>query len=339
MKGVDNISRHTDTEGRYLALDSGKTGCRVALIVDGLRVASARMPGLGTVADRGAPVRLEAGLEQVLERLRLEGQVDVVGVGMAGVFESWGNAPAIASIIQRVTGAERVVLTSDVVSTYCGVLGFEPGVVVAAGTGTVALAVAEDGSHARVDGWGYLLGDEGSGFVVGRAGLRSALRAHDGRGGSEVLRELAAERYGSLGRLAGGVHADENPSRLVAAFAPDVAVAARMGDAEAERIWERAAGDVARTAVAAARRVLEPGKVVNVSWSGGLFAERELLLAPFRREVVGMLPGARLVEPPGDALDGAGRLAATPVGGVLEPLLYRSAGSPSRGNAMQTSRR
>ena len=60
------------------------------------------------------------------------------------------------------------------------------------------LAIDGEGGCHRADGWGHLLGDDGSGFAVGRAGLASAMRAVDGRGGSRPLLERALARFGSV---------------------------------------------------------------------------------------------------------------------------------------------
>ena len=87
----------------------------------------------------------------------------------------------------------------------------------AAGTGTVC--VARRGERcAKVDGWGALLGDAGSGFAIGRAGLDPALRHADGRGGSEALLGAAERRYAPLPELseriygAAGAHAARSPA-------------------------------------------------------------------------------------------------------------------------------
>ncbi|MYS50866.1 ATPase, partial [Streptomyces sp. SID6013] len=80
---------------------------------------------------------------------------------------------------------------SDAVTAHAGALGGRAGVVLAIGTGSVAVGIGADGTYARVDGWGPLLGDDGSGARIGTAGLRAALRAHDGRGPATALLDAA----------------------------------------------------------------------------------------------------------------------------------------------------
>ena len=88
---------------------------------------------------------------------------------------------------------------------HAGALDGEPGVVLIAGTGVVALAIGADGALRTADGWGPWLGDEGGGAWIGAAGLRTALRAHDGRGRSTTLLDAARARFGA-GDLARAAH-------------------------------------------------------------------------------------------------------------------------------------
>lgn len=297
--------------GAILALDLGKTGCRAALFEGGERVSESVVPADGTASDPGGTEGALATLRRAVEALeRRPAQSGYVCAGLAGIFERWEAAPRIASRLRESLGAERTLVTSDVLTSYCGALGgVGPGAVIAAGTGAVALAIGDDGGYARADGWGYLLGDEGGGYAVGRAGLASALRAHDGRGGSQELLRRARERFGTVEGLAGRVHGAQNPARVVASFAAEAAAAARDGDAEACRIWAEAGQALAKTLAAAAGSA--PG-CEAVSWTGGLFSVGDLLREPFERRVAELLPGARLAPPAGDALYGAALLAEAP---------------------------
>ncbi len=295
---------------RVLAFDVGKSGCRVALFVDGVRIVEAQQPGPRGLADRtGATDAADAMLAAARE-LGAD-PVDGIAVGLAGLTQA-PHAPAVlAEHLLGPLGADRLVAASDMTTSHLGALAGGAGVVVAAGTGAVALAVADTGTHHRVDGWGYLLGDAGSGHAIGRAGLDAALRCHDGRGGSQRLRSLAQQRFGSLDDLPRLVHGSDNPPRTIAAFARDVASAAHEGDDTARALWVEAGRDLAVTAAAAARALA--GEVlageVLVSTVGGLFDAGTLLTEPFETELSRLAPRARLVAPAGDALDGAHRMA------------------------------
>ncbi|HUH08243.1 MAG TPA: BadF/BadG/BcrA/BcrD ATPase family protein [Egibacteraceae bacterium] len=316
---------------RVLGFDVGQTGSRAALFDGPERVATSVQMGCRTIVDSDGLSCLSRIVAGVAADLGLASErVDVASIGLTGIAQCWSQAPGIADAIRDALAVDRVIVTSDMVSWHAGALHHRPGVVVAAGTGAVAMAVGPTGESAHCDGWGYLLGDDGGGQWIGRAGLVSALRSYDGRAGSTLLQRLAERRYGGLEDLPAVIHGAENPAGAMAAFAEDVAQAAREGDADAQRIWSRAGHELAATATAAARRVFQRGETVLVSYAGSLFQAEELLMEPFRRELARLVPLARLTEPAGDALDGARHLAMSEIHSPYERLLLRVTSSGRR---------
>jgi glucosamine kinase len=350
--------------GACLVVDAGRTRCRAALYAgDGDRpVGRADGPGLPGVADGDGSARpFAAALSRLVGGLSLPARpLDAVCVGMTGVLRPGPAAAAVAEAVQALLPARRVLVTSDVVTGYCGAVGLGPGVVVAAGSGMIALAAGPLGV-ARVDGWGYLLGDAGSGFEIGRRGLAAALRAHDGRGGSALLAEFAMEVFGPLDGVVEAVYGAGNPVGAVAAFAAKVAEAARRGDPHAAGIWADAATEVADTALAAAARALGPapaaaiggqgrdgaprpgavaggeslldgqvlvdgepggGGQATLSWTGGLFDAADLLLEPVLARIAAARPELAARPPLGSALVGGYRLTTAPPGHPLLELVH-----------------
>jgi glucosamine kinase len=350
--------------GACLVVDAGRTRCRAALYAgDGDRpVGRADGPGLPGVADGdGSASPFAATLSRLVGGLSLPARpLDAVCVGMTGVLRPGPAAAAVAEAVRALLPARRVLVTSDVVTGYCGAVGLGPGVVVAAGSGMIALAAGPLGV-ARVDGWGYLLGDAGSGFEIGRRGLAAALRAHDGRGGSALLAEFAMEVFGPLDGVVEAVYGAGNPVGAVAAFAAKVAEAARRGDPHATGIWADAATEVADTALAAAARALGPapaaaiggqgrdgaprpgavaggeslldgqvlvdgepggGGQATLSWTGGLFDAADLLLEPVLARIAAARPELAARPPLGSALVGGYRLTTAPPGHPLLELVH-----------------
>lgn len=306
-----------------VAIDAGKSHTRAARFVDAVRVATARGPGVDHIASPGGADRVAASLAATLARLPAGPAPDRVCAGSTGLMLPSRYASGYADVVADVTGAAHVSVTSDVVTTFVGALGLRTGAVIAAGTGAIALGVGEQ-RHTQVDGWGYLVGDAGSGFDIGRQGLVAALRHLDGRGGSAALAAAAASRFGTATEIADAVSAAEIPPRLVAAFSRDVAAVAHAGDPVARRIWQDAALALAETAVAAVVGAELPSDGAVVAWNGGLFDEEELLLRPFLDALRARLPAVDAHPPDGDALDGAYRLAAADDRWhPLLPLLHR----------------
>src|SRR5271166_3055499 len=282
-----------------LAVDLGKTSCRAT--AHGRRAESAGAPGLA------APGGLRAAEAAILAVARELGPVDEVIVGAAGALVAPDAARALGVALLASLRVKRVAVTSDAVIAHAGALDGKPGVVLIAGTGVVALSIGADGALRTADGWGPWLGDEGGGAWIGAAGLRAALRAHDGRGPSTTLLDTARARFGAP---------ETWPAQLtngaaLASFAPDVLAA--QGDAAARAIVSAAAEALAATA-----RAIGDGPVAMV---GGLSRFEAL------RARLNLVPAA------GDALDGALRLGA-----IHEPHVIRvqAAAAPHGLDALAT---
>jgi len=103
---------------------------------------------------------------------------DVVCGGFAGAGRAEG-LQFYRDCLTALLPQARVIIETDAFITYIGALGVRPGVLLIAGTGSIALARTNDGSMIRAGGWGPVFSDEGSGFWIGREAIREALRAHD----------------------------------------------------------------------------------------------------------------------------------------------------------------
>ena len=312
-----------------LGVDVGKGGCRARWSASGTGGGLGVGPGVPHIAEPGAP---EAIATAIAVAARAAGSpssgIDTVCAGVTGLLEARDVAPRLAVLLLDALCAGCAVVTGDVVTSHAGALAGAAGVVVAAGTGSVALGVDPSGRHAKVDGLGYILGDQGSGFAVGRRGLASALRHHDGRGGSAALAALAERMYGRLDRLAASVYASENRPAAVARFAPAVAEAARSGDADAIAIWRDAADELAGTATAALDRLQWSEEPVPLSWTGRLFDAADVLWEPFVESLTARAPRLALQPPRGDSLSGALYLARHRGAVLHRDLLHIESRSP-----------
>ena len=160
-----------------------------------------------------------------------------VCAGVAGAGQP-AEQEALADRLRRVLGNDadsvHVQVVHDASIAQDAAFGSESGLVVIAGTGSVVFARARDGTTRRIGGWGHLLGDEGSGYAVGRAGLQAVADAFDG-GPDTSLRARVAEQYDVDERdaLIHWVYQDEFALQNVA---PLVIQAAADGDSVASEI-------------------------------------------------------------------------------------------------------
>jgi len=226
--------------------------------------------------------------------------------------------------IARATGANEVWLTGDAVVAHAGALPAGHGVVMVVGTGIACLAVDGPSGQAKwVDGDGFLLGDNGASFWMGRHGIAAALASADGRGGPTSLLAAAVERFGPIATLAATLHAQARPVNEIAQFAAVVQEHAGAGDSIAGQIVTSAsreivasvraaasimtASDLAPTPVAILGRAAAPGTVLREALERALAHEKALTL----------------VEPAGSPLEGACALAAadtaTPYDRLITP--------------------
>ena len=153
-----------------LCVDGGQTGTRTQLRCGGVPVAEGSYPGV--VNDRPQIPQLAAF---VLDALRtVDRPCPTISVGSSGLADD-ADPDELLSLVHA-AGVRHVLLAHDSTTGYLCAVGDQPGVVVAAGTGVVTLAVGTD-AVARVDGWGYLIGDAGSGYWIGRAALDAVMGA------------------------------------------------------------------------------------------------------------------------------------------------------------------
>ncbi|MCT2591393.1 ATPase [Streptomyces sp. N2-109] len=342
------------THDWVMGVDSGGSGLRTALArvsADGLPETVGRRASREPVRTGGSGIDAGHLLEQLLPAAHglLADAAGGAGTGAGTAADAAADAPGNARIaavcvgaagmatlgeelravlptaLRESLGVRRLALAADAVTAYAGALGERPGVVVAAGTGMIALGT-DLRSWRRVDGWGHLLGDCGSGAWIGRAGLEAALRAHDGRtGGSAALLRRAERLLGPAGGLPGALYPRTDRAAVLASFAPEVARCAVDGadgppDPVAADILRRAAAEIASSAAAACPPADAAGQgdqAPAVALTGGLFRTGEALLGPLREEFAAQLPHARAAVPAGDPLDGALLIAARLAAGSL----------------------
>jgi len=162
-----------------LAVDGGQTGLRAGLATDGRVRLTAEVPGLAYAAGRPVDVVTERVLAAWHELRRP--QVSTICLGLTTLLGPPAAHQELADRLFAALPAARVLITADAVTAHAGAFGGRPGVVLAAGTGSIALGVAGADAIRQVDGWGYLCGDAGGGLWIGSRGLDAALRGFDGR--------------------------------------------------------------------------------------------------------------------------------------------------------------
>jgi len=292
---------------RYvIGIDAGGTKT-VGLLADetGKVLREARGGGANLVAH--GELDVEKSLYQVFDALDAPEPPSAVCVGIAGVDRPEAQQ-IILGVLRRLGLRRSVRVVND---AYVALVAGAPekiGIVVVAGTGSIAYGVDATGKSARSGGWGYLLGDEGSAFWLGHAAVRQGIRAADGRGPETSLFRRICEEVG-VDHPSGLVKwfYDQELSRTrVAQLAGLVQEAADQGDEAARSLLDQAAQHLARAARAVARQLTFEAPFALVL-SGGAFKACPSLCP--RVEASLDLPLARVVRLDVEPANGAVRLA------------------------------
>jgi len=312
------VSLHAPHRGDvslYVGLDLGGSGTRAALVdADGRLLASGTaqtgLVGAGAAGRRHLARALDAALASIAPRVGAERCS--VFAGTRGLSIPGRRESLMLQLSTRFAGAE-VRVSNDALIALWGALAGRQGVAVLAGTGSIALARSEDGREGRAGGWGHLLGDEGSGYWLGREALAAYLRTVEGREQEGALSTLVGSAVGqrSVTDAIAWLHSGDQQVTRVAALAPLVSEAAQAGDHTALDILRRAGQALADQAGAAARQVWDasPPQDLPVACCGGIWSAGPPLSEPFAFSLRAHLPEARITQPRLPPVGGAVLLA------------------------------
>ncbi len=301
-----------------LGLDGGGSKTVVALADrDGAVVALRRGPGL----DPYGNARWREDLARLVEDIGTgDGGLDRAVLGLSCHAESAATSADQTACARRLFTVPVDTL-NDVHVAFEGALAGEAGALALAGTGSMVWAGDGRGLHRRSGGWGDLIGDEGSGYWLGRKALTETTRVLDGRSRSTAFADAMLESIGiDGGDLIGWVSGLEHRRAAIAALAVTVDALAAAGDPTAHRLMGRAAEHLAEQVEAVWRLVGSPGPLVW-SYAGGLFSSLHL-----RRHMIERLgePRAPQLPPVGGALLVAARRAGWATDGRWRARLARS---------------
>jgi N-acetylglucosamine kinase-like BadF-type ATPase len=293
-----------------LGVDAGGTKTSIIVAEGDAVVARATGPGAKMRSGKGlacATVIAEIARRALAERGRLRADVLVAGVAGAGRDS---EREELRQGFRTEDFADRIVVVGDTEIALAAAFQDRPGIVVTAGTGSMAVGRDPSGRLHRAGGYGWQMGDEGSGYAIGRAALGAVGRAADGRSPRTTLTELLlrATRSETMDRLVQWAAAAGAPE--VAALAPQVFEAQKQNDTVANGIIDYAARELA----ALVTRLLphfgaDERAHVDVATNGGLLfpdgALYRLLATKLAEE-----PRLRLMPERLDAATGAIHLAA-----------------------------
>ncbi|MCI0714619.1 MAG: hypothetical protein L0154_30975 [Chloroflexi bacterium] len=241
---------------RWMGIDGGGTSLRVVIVDDNLNeIASLAGDGVNpnSVGPETAQFRIRQAVRDVLHQAGLS-SVDSVAIGIAGASNEH-STDWLLQTLQPVLPDSVIVPSSDMEIALVSARGRLDGILLLAGTGSVALGISPAGHHQRIGGWGYLLGDEGSGYWIGTQALQFLTRWLDGLISVDSQLPLAVMQHLNLTQSADLIRwrYQQATTSDVAALTPLVMQLAGQEDKFAAHIISGAADHL----VDMARRLLE----------------------------------------------------------------------------------
>lgn len=312
------LDRHTPARKKYLlGIDGGGTKTH-AVITD----SSCRVIGEGF---SGAANPLRVGLEEAISHIDQAvadacaqagieiGDIDSACAAIAGInhpIHYHTMKDALDEALQ-IAGLE---LVTDARAALEGALDGKPGVVVIAGTGSIAIGLNEAGEQARAGGFGPTLSDEGSGYYIAQRALKAVVSSFDGRSPKTTLAESICKRLGvaSPNDLPGVIYNSDSEPVEIAPLADLVDEAAREGDEVAQQILAAAGSELGRLAASVIEKLGLSSRAFRVACVGSVFRSGEVVLKPLRDAVLSVAPQAEIGPPIYPPAIGAAKLAIEP---------------------------
>ena len=265
----------------------------------------------GSVAIGGVGEAAEA-IAAAVRQARGEAHVDdliaVLTVGAAGTRLD-ADREALATALRGMNIARDVEVTSDALIALESVFSDTPGILLLAGTGSIAHARDRSGIVRRVGGLGWRIGDEGSGYALGRAAVAAAIMGHERRGPATQLTEklLSAAGVSDAEQIPAWGQQVDVPT--IARLAKTVCDVADSGDEVAIKLVAEASRVLADHVIALLTHFSD-GEEVSVILGGGLIGSDTAVRQHTLTELGTRAPQARVLNAEVDPADGALRMAA-----------------------------
>ncbi len=296
--------------GIFLGIDGGgsKTSCVIGDDNSALGSGASAGSNVIRVGEEKARASLYAAITQACSAAKIAPkQIDRACVGIAG-----GARPEIAAVVQRMLSdfiSGDVEVVGDMVIAMQAAFGSGPGVIVIAGTGSIAYGRNAKGESVRAGGWGFAISDEGSGHWIGRSAVTAAMRGYDRaqHKSTSALLDGILKFWGLSMVEQLVVMANSAPD--FAALLPTVVSASEAGDHLARNVLTHAGSELGALAGIVIDRIFKKDESPPVAVSGGVFYNCPLVRQVFDKSIHASYPRASLSAAVIDPVSGALALA------------------------------
>jgi N-acetylglucosamine kinase-like BadF-type ATPase len=289
----------------FLGIDGGGTKTRCLLGDENSVLASGTASGCSVLRVGEACAR--DSLAGAIHEACVQGGVSPQQISRTCAGVTGAADDGIASLIQRILieivgGAIEVI--GDMEIALESIFAGEPGIILVAGTGSIAFGRNRRGETTRAGGWGRMISDEGSGHWIAVEALRASLRAHDAGENPKLLRELM-DALGATTVHDLAVRANGNAAQDFASLFPVVLSAAHEGDSIANSLLDRAGKELAVPVATVISRLFADAEVVPVAIHGGVFSGTTKVKSALTERLRELCSRARVLDAPVDPALGA----------------------------------
>ena len=285
----------------YLGIDGGGTSTRAVLVNERGEILGQGKAGPSNIHNVGTKASGSALLEATQAAFAAAGIPRRAAVwaflGTAAI-KAPQDAEAMEEVARPLALAENVRVVTDAENVLAGGLLGRPGIVLISGTGSVAYGRNARRETAACGGWGYFLGDEGSGVDLGKRAVQAVARAADGLGPETAFTRTILADLGldNPHRISHRIYIKGFSPQEFASLAPRVIEAARQNDEVARRIVQEAVEALTGLVRNLAQRLFadEP---VEIVLSGGIARSGPVLQPLLEAHILRSVPGSRIVEP------------------------------------------
>ncbi len=266
----------------FLGVDGGQSGTTAVIGDETGRVLGTGEAGpCNHAAKAEGRARFESAIRGSVAEACREAGLDLAAIEFeAACFGLSGGPEHREEVLASILRCRRpFLLTTDAAVALAGATPEGQGIIVIAGTGSISFGRNAQGRTARAGGWGYVFGDEGGAFDIGRQALRAALRMEEGWGPPTRLREILLDATASrdANDMLHRFYTPDWPRSRVATLAPLVDSAAQSGDPIAAQIIHNAAQELAMLAASVRSQLWGAGDPVFVAHIGGVFQSAGLM--------------------------------------------------------------
>lgn len=274
----------------FVGVDGGGTKTELVMLSDqGEFIARTKVGSTNIQAVGADKVKQELlnGFQKILKKSNVDVKhVDQIFLGLAGAGRK-SDQLEIKRLFDKTPYQGKIYVDSDAIIALAGAFGTRPGIILISGTGSICFGKNAQGQMVRSGGWGYLLGDEGSGYFIGSNAIVAALKDFDGRGErTRLLPEIVSYyQLKSIDEIIPLIYQNKITRVQIADLAPLVFRVAAEGDLIAEEIIKSTGKELGILARAVAVKLGFKGEEIKVALIGSIFKQKDYLINHISKEL------------------------------------------------------